>query len=145
MKEIKFSCLKKKFDWLEKAADAPSKSGPRVAAVSTVVHKKAVFCGISPLGAHVDDETREKIWNNLYVDIWSLFIVDQHTVDREQHIFTEKPLDRKRRVAKTMNIWLQAFAVLGCIMGQKQPERCSELFIYMDSVYSAYKKHSGPA
>lgn len=33
--------------------------------------------------------------------------------------------------------WLQAFSVLGCIMGQKHPERCSELFIYMDLVYNA--------
>lgn len=93
----------------------------------------------------MNDETREKIWSNQCIDIWGLVTVDQHTVDKEQRIYAEKTADRKPRVAKTMNNWLQAFAVLGCVMGQKHPERCSELFVYLDSVYSAYKSHGGPA
>lgn len=48
-------------------------------------------------------------------------------------------------MAKTMNKWFQAFAVLGCMMGEKHPEWCSELFIYLDFVYSAYKAHGGSA
>lgn len=51
----------------------------------------------------------------------------------------------KPKVAKTMNNWLQAFSVLGCVMGEKHPERCSELFIYLDFIYSAYKSHGGLA
>lgn len=128
----------------------PDTAGAAVAPTPAVplradIHKEALFCGLSPLGAHLGEETREKIWGNSYVDIWSLVSVDQHTVDRERRVYSEKPVDRKPRVARTMNNWLQAFSVLGCLMGQRHPERCSELFIYMDSVYSAYKSHGGSA
>lgn len=109
------------------------------------IHKDSFFCGISPLGSHLEDSVREKIWENKYVDIWSLISVDQHTVDRERRVFTEKPADKKPKVAHTMNNWLQAFSVLGCVMGQRHPDRCSELFVYMDSVYNAYKSHGGSA
>lgn len=30
-----------------------------------------------------------------------------------------------------MNNWLQAFAVLGCVMGLKHRERCSELLVIL--------------
>lgn len=102
------------------------------------VHEEAFFCGISPLGPHFDEEMKVNIWWNQYIDIWSLMTVDQHTIDRECRVYTVRP-----RVAKTMGNWLHAFLVLGCMMGQKHPERCSELFIYMDLVYSAYKFHGG--
>lgn len=126
----------------------PATAGGMVATSPAVplradIHKEALFCGLSPLGAHLGEETREKIWGNSYVDIWSLVSVDQHTVDRERRVYSEKPVDRKPRVARTMNNWLQAFSVLGCLMGQRHPERCSELFIYMDSVYNAYKALGG--
>lgn len=32
---------------------------------------------------------------------------------------------------------------LGCIMGQRHPERCSELFVYVDVIYNAYRSHGG--
>lgn len=103
-----------------------------------------MFCGVSPLGAHIDEAVREKIWSNAYVDVWSLVSADQHTIDKERRV-AEKPAERKLRVARTINNWLQAFAVLGCIMGQKHPERCSELFVYLDMIYSAYKSYGGSA
>lgn len=31
-----------------------------------------------------------------------------------------------------MNNWLQAFDILGCVMGQKHPECCFELCFFMD-------------
>lgn len=83
------------------------------------------------MGAHVKEEIKEKIWKN--IDIWGLLTVDQHTVDKERRVFLERPANRKPRVAKTMSNWLQEFSVLGCLMGQKHPERCSELFVYLDS------------
>lgn len=46
-------------------------------------------------------------------------------VDRERRVFSEKPSDRKPKVAKNMSNWLQAFADLGCVMDQKHPERSS--------------------
>lgn len=81
-------------------------------------------------------DIKGKIWSNHYVDIWSLVTIDQHTVDKERRM-TEFEYDHKLKVAKKMNNWLQEFAVLGCIMGQKHPERCSQLFVYPN----AYKTH----
>lgn len=103
-----------------------------------------MFCRVSPLGAHVSEEVRQKIWDNAYVDIWSLITVDQSTVDKERRM-GDRPMDRKPRVAKTIGNWLQAFAVLGCVLGQKHPERCSELFVYLDIIYNAYRSHGGSA
>lgn len=123
-------------------AAAPSAAQPLIRAS---IHKDGIFCGISLLGSHLDEEVREKIWGNKYIDIWSLLSVDQTTVDRERRVYSDKVTDRKPKVARTMNNWLQAFSVLGCAMGQRHPERCSELFLYMDSVYSAYKSHGGSA
>lgn len=48
------------------------------------VHRDYIFCRVSYLGAHFDADTKEKIWSNQYVDIWSLVSFDQHMVDREQ-------------------------------------------------------------
>lgn len=47
------------------------------------VHKEAFFCGISPLGAHLDEEVKAKIWQSLLIDIWSIISVDLHAVDKD--------------------------------------------------------------
>lgn len=44
-----------------------------------------------------------------------------------------------------MGNWIQAFAVLDGVLGQKHPECCSKLFRYMYFVYSAYTVHGGVA
>lgn len=78
--------LKQGLEWLDKPGSVAQPLAP-----SSAVHKESVFCGISPLGTHVDTDNKEKIWSNGCVDIWSLVSVDQHTVDREWHVFSEKP------------------------------------------------------
>ncbi|XP_069605972.1 uncharacterized protein [Ranitomeya imitator] len=108
------------------------------------IYKDGLFCGVPPLGSHLDIAVKEQIWANEFIDIWSLVSTEQHSVDKERRV-GERVYDRKPKVAKTINNWLQAFAVLGCVMGEKHPERCSELFIYMDSIYSSYKSHGGSA
>lgn len=69
----------------------PSPAQPLVRAS---IHKDAIFCGISPLGSHLDDEVKEMIWCNKYIDIWSLLSVDQSTVDRECRVYSEKATER---------------------------------------------------
>ncbi|KAM4043804.1 uncharacterized protein ACNLHF_014087 [Anomaloglossus baeobatrachus] len=118
--------------------------GSKITPPAPDLYKGGLFCGVPPLGSHLEVQVKELIWANSYVDIWSLISTDQHSVDRERRP-GEKFYDRKPKVAKTINNWLQAFAVLGCVMGQRHPERCSELFIYMDSIYSSYKAHGGSA
>ncbi|CAJ0927860.1 unnamed protein product [Ranitomeya imitator] len=85
------------------------------------VCKDGLFCGVPPLGAHLDSAIKEQIWANDFIDIWSLVSTDQHSVDRERRL-GDKTYERKPKVAKTINNWLQAFAVLGCITGEKHPE-----------------------
>lgn len=65
--------------------------------------------------------------------------IDQHAIYKERKVYADA------EVAKAIANWLQEFLVLGCIMGQKHLERCSEFFTYMDLVYSAYKFHGGVA
>lgn len=103
-----------------------------------------MFCGVSHLGAHLNADIKEKIWSNQYVDIWSLVTIDQHGVNKKRRLMESK-YDCKPKVGKTMNNWLQAFAVLGCVMGHKHPERCSQLFVYLDTIYNTYKMHGGLA
>lgn len=105
------------------------------------IHRDSIFCSVCPLGLHLDSETREKIGSNQYVDIWCLLTII-NPVDKE-HRVPDSKYDRKPHVPKTMNNWLQAFTVLGCIMGQKHPKQCSQLFIYLDTIYNTYKTHGG--
>lgn len=116
-------------------------SGSTTVPVMASLYKNNLHCGMGPLGDHVPDDTKQLIWDNKYIDIWSLVTVDQETVDKEWR--AERFSFRRPRVAKTISNWLQAFAVLGCIMGRKHPERCSELFRYMDLIYTAQRTYGG--
>lgn len=55
-------------------------------------HKDVFLCSVSPLGAHLYMEIRNKIWYYLYIDILSLSPVDQHT-DKENREINK--LDKK--------------------------------------------------
>ncbi|CAJ0965788.1 unnamed protein product, partial [Ranitomeya imitator] len=61
----------------------------------------------APIGAHLDSAIKEHIWANDFIDIWSLVSTDQHSVDRERRL-GDKTYERKPKVAKTINNWLQA-------------------------------------
>lgn len=41
---------------------------------------------------------------------------------------------RYRLIPRTFSNWLQAFAILASVIGEKAPEHCSGLFCYMDSI-----------
>lgn len=83
---------------------APAKGIASVASSSIIasVYMEAVFCGLSPLGAQMDEETKDKIWKNKFVDIWSLVTIDQHTLDKKRRVYAECPADRKLWVTKTI-------------------------------------------
>lgn len=76
---------------------------PKYPPVQTGVYKKSFFCGVSPLGAHVSEDIRQKIWNNAYVEIWSLITVDQPMVDKELRV-GENPLIRSFRLLRPLEI-----------------------------------------
>lgn len=62
-------------------------------------HKESLFYGLSPLGSHLDDKMKSKIWENQYVHIWSLDSVDQHTVDNERRPHSDRFVDQRPKVA----------------------------------------------
>lgn len=83
--------LKKLLAKLELSTLGVVKAPPASLSTGRAVFKEAVFCGISPLGTHLDDETFNKIWNNQYVDIRSLVTVDQHMTNKERRVFSKRP------------------------------------------------------
>lgn len=86
---------------LSSSAMAPVGSVVALAALSQVragVHKEAFFSEISPLGAHLDKEVKDKIWENKHIGIWSLISVNQCMVDKERCFFSDKLADRKPKV-----------------------------------------------
>lgn len=52
---------------------------------------------------------------------------------------------RYRLIPRTFSNWLQAFAILASVIGEKAPEHCSGLFGYMDSIGEAYRVYGGVA
>lgn len=52
---------------------------------------------------------------------------------------------RYRLISCTFTNWLQAFAIMASVIGEKQPEHCSALFCYQDSIGEAYRVYGGTA
>lgn len=53
-------------------AVAPTANSLASAMVGVGVFKEAAFCGISPLGAYLDDETKEKMWKKIWTSTQSI-------------------------------------------------------------------------
>lgn len=74
---------------------------------------KVYVCFEGPLGAHLKSEVREKIWKGDRVN--------ESKKEEEEH-------RRYRLIPRTFRNWLQAFAILARVVGEKAPENCSTLF-----------------
>lgn len=57
----------------------------------------------------------------------------------------EEERRRYRLIPRTFANWLQAFAILASVIGERAPENCSALFCYMDSIGEAYRVYGGTA
>ncbi|KAM3932714.1 uncharacterized protein RB166_005734 [Leptodactylus fuscus] len=105
-------------------------------------------CFEGPLGAHLKQEVREKIWKGEYVEIFSLLPLEKFNLDRVKPDECKKEEEERRRyrlIPRTFSNWLQAFAILASVVGEKAPENCSALFTYMDSIGEAYRVYGGNA
>lgn len=105
-------------------------------------------CFEGPLGAHLKSEVREKIWKGDYVEIFSLLPLEKFNLDRVKPDESKKDEEERRRyrlIPRTFANWMQAFAILASVIGEKAPENCSALFCYLDSIGEAYRVYGGNA
>ncbi|XP_073431742.1 uncharacterized protein [Dendrobates tinctorius] len=103
-------------------------------------------CFEGPLGAHLKQEVRERIWKGEYVEIFSLLPLERFNLDRSRRDDSKKEDEEKRRfrlIPRTFSNWLQAFAILANVIGEKSPKNCSPLFCYMDIIGEAYRVYGG--
>lgn len=88
-----------------------------------------------------------RIWKGEYVDIFSLLPLERFNLDRAQRD-EKKEEDEKRRyrlIPHSFSNWLQAFAILTSVIGEKAPDNCLALFCYLDAIGEAYRVYGGQA
>lgn len=105
-------------------------------------------CFEGPLGVHLKPEVREKIWRGEYVEIFSLLPLEKFNIDKGKADESKKEEEERRRwrlIPRTFSNWLQAFAILASVIGEKEPENCSSLFCYLDAIGEAYRVYGGLA
>lgn len=105
-------------------------------------------CFEGPLGAHLKAEVREKIWKGEYVEIFTLLPLEKFNLDRLKPVEGKKEDEEKRRyrlIPRTFQNWLQAFAILASVVGEKVPEHCSALFVYLEAISEAHRTYGGMA
>ncbi|CAJ0950815.1 unnamed protein product, partial [Ranitomeya imitator] len=103
-------------------------------------------CFEGPLGAHLKQEVREKIWKGEYIEIFSLLPLERFNLDRPRREDSKKEDEEKRRyrlIPRSFSNWLQAFAIMASVIGEKAPENCSALFCYLDAIGEAYRTYGG--
>lgn len=100
-------------------------------------------CFEGPLGAHLKQVVREKIWKGVYVEIFSLLLLDR--VKPEDNKKEDKEKRNYRLIPRMFQNWLQAFAILASVIGEKNPEHCSALFCYLDAIGEAHRVCGGVA
>lgn len=105
-------------------------------------------CFEGPLGAHLKQEVRDRIWKGEYVEIFFLLPLEKFNLDRVKPDESKKEDEEKRRyrlIPCTFNNWLQTFAILASVIGEKEPASCSALFCYLDAIGEAYRVYGGMA
>lgn len=112
--------------------------------------KREVYvCFEGPLGAHLKADVKEKIWKGEYVEIFTLLPLEKFNLDRlkpeERKKEDEEKKRRYRLIPRTFSNWLQAFAILASVVGEKAPEHCSALFVYLDAISEAHRTYGGVA
>lgn len=99
------------------------------------------------MGAHLKPEVRDRIWRGDYVEIFSLLPLEKFNLDHIRPDESKKDEEERRRylIPHTFSNWLQAFAILASVMGEKAPEHCSALYCYLDAIGEAYRVYGGNA
>lgn len=133
----------------DKAAQSgEAAAGKDIVRLADAARCEVYVCYEGPLGAHLKQEVREKLWKGEYVEIFSLLPLEKFNLDRVKPDDSKKEDEEKRRyrlIPRTFTNWLQAFAIMASVIGEKQPEHCSALFCYQDAIGEAYRVYGGTA
>ncbi|KAM4021783.1 uncharacterized protein ACNLHF_027101 [Anomaloglossus baeobatrachus] len=134
----------------EKAGEKEKEKEDEVVRLDDRAKSEVYVCFEGPLGAHLKKEVREKIWKGEYVEIFSRLPLEKFNLDKVKPSDSkkEKEEEEKRRyrlIPRSFSNWLQAFAILASVVGEKEPEHCSALFGYMDAIGEAYRTYGGLA
>lgn len=82
------------------------------------------------------------------MEIFTLLPLENFYLDRVKPEESKKEDEEKcrfRLIPRTFSNWLQAFAILASVIGEKAPENCSPLFCYLDSIGEAQRVYGGMA
>ncbi|KAJ1108239.1 hypothetical protein NDU88_005620 [Pleurodeles waltl] len=91
--------------------------------------KRLPYMGLAkPLGSHVADKMKARIWRHEYVDVFKLLHRDIQAKEEEWK------LARRPRVPITMDNWTSAVLIFASIYCEKYPDRAIALFKYMDII-----------
>lgn len=130
----------------EKTAEATSRQD--ITRLADAARCEVYVCYEGPLGLHLKQEVRDKLWKGEYFDIFSLLPLEKFNLDRVKPDDSKKEDEEKRRyrlIPRTFTNWLQAFAIMASVIGEKQREHCSALFCYQDAIGEAYRVYGGTA
>lgn len=108
--------------------------------VSESCFKEALPCELSPLGYHLSNAVKEKIWRGDFIDILSLLPSSKEfLLKSDKRIDDRSEEDRRRAIPRTFQNWLQAFCIFASVVGERFPDKCSGLFQHLDIVAEAYR------
>ncbi|KAJ1217749.1 hypothetical protein NDU88_005339 [Pleurodeles waltl] len=94
-----------------------------------------------PLGSHVAEKTKARIWRHEYVDVFKLLHTDIQAKEGSKE--EEWELARRPRVLITMDNWTSAFLIYASIYCERFLDRAIAMFKYMDIIRKAQLHFGG--
>jgi hypothetical protein len=100
----------------------------------------------SPLGAHIPQTLKDKIWNNEFVPFNKLLPQEPRSENQNQLVFEEgvfvlKPKHAEKKIANFLQ-WLDAFLVYASIYVQKHPSQAIPLLRYISTMKKGASNHN---
>ncbi|KAJ1181523.1 hypothetical protein NDU88_006730 [Pleurodeles waltl] len=94
-----------------------------------------------PLGSHVVEKMKARIWKHEYVDVFRLLHRDIQAKEGSKE--EEWELARRPRVPITMDNWTSAFLIYASIYCKKYADRAIAMFKYKDIIRKAQMHFGG--
>lgn len=97
---------------------------------------KGYHMGIGmPLGSHLSDKIKNKIWKHQFVDVFTLLYRDIQAKEGSKE--EEWELARRPRVPANIENWASAFFIYASVYCEKHTDRVIAIFKYMDIIRKA--------
>ena len=104
--------------------------------------KECMPCLLSPLGFHVTNTLKEKIWRGEFMDL-NLILPPSRDFYKYEKKEERAEEERRKPIIKSFYSWLQAFMIYSSILCEKFPEKSCLLFQHVDIILEAYRSFSG--